>query len=105
MSLRLKDKVALVTGAGAGSGIGAATARRMAEEGALVVVTDINSTVAQKVVQCSGLLQRAAELNGGDSLRWRYGVLAIRAIRTALASRSATPRSLTFARAEFQHVL
>ncbi|MDB5108149.1 MAG: 3-oxoacyl-ACP reductase [Candidatus Binatus sp.] len=38
--MRLKDKVALITGAG--SGIGEATARRLAEEGAAVVVVDLN---------------------------------------------------------------
>ena len=45
--MRLIDKVALVTGAG--NGIGAATATRFAEEGALVIVTDINPESAQTV--------------------------------------------------------
>ena len=39
MDLQLKDKVAIVTGSA--RGLGAATARRLAEEGAKVVVTDI----------------------------------------------------------------
>jgi len=37
----LKDKVALVTGAGRPGGIGAAVARRLAQEGAHVIVADI----------------------------------------------------------------
>lgn len=45
--MQLKDKVAIVTGAA--SGIGAATARRMAEEGASVVVADINIEGAKAV--------------------------------------------------------
>lgn len=44
---RLKDKVAIVTGAG--SGIGEATARLMAHEGASVVVADINGDAAKRV--------------------------------------------------------
>jgi 3-oxoacyl-[acyl-carrier protein] reductase len=40
--MRLKDKVAIVTGAG--SGFGAGIAKRFAEEGAHVVVNDINAT-------------------------------------------------------------
>src|SRR5438046_7640726 len=44
---RLESKVAIVTGAG--SGIGEATARLMAREGASVVVADINVTEAERV--------------------------------------------------------
>lgn len=45
--MRLKDKVALVTGGG--TGIGEATCKRFAEEGALVIVTDIDGDAAQRV--------------------------------------------------------
>jgi len=44
---RLDGKVAIVTGAG--SGIGEATARLMAREGASVVVADLNRTEAERV--------------------------------------------------------
>lgn len=44
---RLEGKVAIVTGAG--SGIGEATARLMAREGASVVVADINVAAAERV--------------------------------------------------------
>jgi len=47
MSDRLSGKVAVVTGAG--TGIGEATAKRFAEEGARVVVTDINTEGAERV--------------------------------------------------------
>jgi NAD(P)-dependent dehydrogenase (short-subunit alcohol dehydrogenase family) len=47
MSGRLAGKVAIVTGAG--SGIGEATARAFASEGAKVAVLDVNGTNAQKV--------------------------------------------------------
>jgi 2-hydroxycyclohexanecarboxyl-CoA dehydrogenase len=45
--MRLEGKVALVTGAG--SGIGAATARRLAGEGARVAATDVNLDGAREV--------------------------------------------------------
>jgi NAD(P)-dependent dehydrogenase (short-subunit alcohol dehydrogenase family) len=46
---RLEGKSAIVTGAG--NGIGAATARRLAREGAAVVVADINASAAAEVAQ------------------------------------------------------
>ncbi|MBI4620842.1 MAG: 3-oxoacyl-ACP reductase FabG [Deltaproteobacteria bacterium CG_4_8_14_3_um_filter_43_13] len=45
--MRVKDKVAVVTGSG--RGIGEATVRRLSEEGAKVVITDINEENAIKV--------------------------------------------------------
>lgn len=45
--MRLKDKVALITGSG--SGIGEATAKRLAAEGAAVVVVDLNEEGAIRV--------------------------------------------------------
>ena len=48
MGDRLNDKVCLITGAG--SGIGQASARRFAEEGARVVVADIDLDAARRTV-------------------------------------------------------
>ena len=50
--MRLKDKVAIVTGAG--SGFGAGIARRFAEEGAQVIVNDINSQAGERVARDVG---------------------------------------------------
>lgn len=47
--MRLKDKVAVVTGAG--RGIGRAIAMRMAEEGARVIVTDLEESFARSVTE------------------------------------------------------
>ena len=46
--MRLKDRVAIVTGSG--SGFGEAMVKRFAEEGAAVVVADINGEAIEKVV-------------------------------------------------------
>ena len=47
--MRLKDRVAIVTGAG--SGIGAASAAAMAREGARVLVVDVNESAIKKTVE------------------------------------------------------
>ncbi|GAA4714269.1 NADP-dependent 3-hydroxy acid dehydrogenase YdfG [Promicromonospora umidemergens] len=47
--MSLENKVALVTGAGAPSGIGAATAHKLAEEGASVIITGRNAERGEQV--------------------------------------------------------
>lgn len=66
MSGRLQGKTALVTGAA--SGIGAATARRFAEEGAYVVVADLNTIAGAAVAsEVGGLF---IELDVTDEAAW-----------------------------------
>lgn len=61
--MRLKDRVALITGAG--RGIGAATARRFAAEGAIVVVNDLDlSGVTQLVKEIEAAGGRALAVEG-----------------------------------------
>ena len=65
MHRRLKDKTALITGAG--SGIGRSTAKRFAEEGASIIVVDIDD---------GGGMDCAAEINseGGSAVYVRADV-------------------------------
>jgi NAD(P)-dependent dehydrogenase (short-subunit alcohol dehydrogenase family) len=56
----LKDKIVIV--AGGASGIGAATARRLAEEGAIVMVGDLNERARASLPQRSRRLVDAPQL-------------------------------------------
>jgi NAD(P)-dependent dehydrogenase (short-subunit alcohol dehydrogenase family) len=62
--MRLVNKVALITGAG--NGIGRATAQLFAQEGAKVVVQDVNADMAQETVQLIGKAGGEAVSIGGD---------------------------------------
>ncbi len=75
MSQSLQGKTALVTGAG--SGIGAASARLFAREGARVVVADINAESAEKT---------AAEINavGGKAIALECDVTDESAVESAV---------------------
>ena len=63
--MRLKDKVAIVTGAG--SGFGAGIARRFGEEGASVIVADINAAAGEKIArEVEGKFLHADVTKGDD---------------------------------------
>jgi NAD(P)-dependent dehydrogenase (short-subunit alcohol dehydrogenase family) len=75
--MRLKDKVAVITGAG--QGIGEATALRMAEEGAKVVVSDVNEQTGEAVAQS---LRDA----GGDAVFVRADVSKSQDVKDLMAA-------------------
>jgi meso-butanediol dehydrogenase/(S,S)-butanediol dehydrogenase/diacetyl reductase len=74
---KLEKRVAVITGAG--SGIGAATARRFAKEGARIVIGDLSGKRADAVageIQATGarvewLKMDAADPDGAQALVWR----------------------------------
>jgi NAD(P)-dependent dehydrogenase (short-subunit alcohol dehydrogenase family) len=72
---RLQDRVAVITGAG--SGIGLATARRMAAEGAVIVAVDIDETAGDKVAAETGGTFVAADVSREDDVQRLFdGVVA-----------------------------
>jgi NAD(P)-dependent dehydrogenase (short-subunit alcohol dehydrogenase family) len=67
---RLRDRVAVVTGAG--SGIGLASARRLADEGALVVVVDIDEDAGKAAAAAVGGEFVAADVASEEDVRRLY---------------------------------
>ena len=64
----LEDKRAVVTGGG--SGIGAATCRRFADEGAMVAVVDINGEAARAVAEDVGGLAYELDVTDFSAVAW-----------------------------------
>jgi NAD(P)-dependent dehydrogenase (short-subunit alcohol dehydrogenase family) len=67
---RFTDRVAVITGAA--SGIGAATSRRLASEGATVVVADVNAEAGQALATEIGGLFVSADVTSADDNRRLY---------------------------------
>jgi 3-oxoacyl-[acyl-carrier protein] reductase len=77
LSRSVRGKVVLVTGAG--SGMGAATARVFAEEGAKVAVTDVNAAAAEAVAA-------AIRQAGGEAQAWALDVADAEAVHAVVDS-------------------
>jgi NAD(P)-dependent dehydrogenase (short-subunit alcohol dehydrogenase family) len=71
---RLQDRVAVITGAG--SGIGLASARRMAAEGATVVSVDIDKAAGQAAAEETGGVFVAADVAVEEDVRRLYDDVA-----------------------------
>ena len=84
---RLQDRVAVITGAG--SGIGLATARRMAAEGAVIVAVDIDETAGQKVAAETGGTFVAADVSREDDVQRLFDGVAAQHGRVDIAFNNA----------------
>ncbi len=69
---RLQDRVAVITGAG--SGIGAATARRFAEEGAKIVAVDMDTVSGQAIADELGGIFVKADVTVAEEVANMYRV-------------------------------
>ncbi|UCV10978.1 3-hydroxyacyl-CoA dehydrogenase [Dechloromonas denitrificans] len=76
--MQIKDKVFLVTGAG--SGLGAATARTLSEAGAKVVLADLNRVAGEKLAAELGAGARFVETDVANEAS------AVNAIQTAIST-------------------
>ncbi len=65
--MKLRDKVVVITGSG--GGIGEACARRFADEGAKVVVTDINRDGVERISDEIGTVGLAVDITVEDNVR------------------------------------
>ena len=71
---RLQDRVAVITGGG--GGIGAATARRFAQEGARVVVVDLSDEAGQAVAEEVGGIYLHADVTSADDVERIFATAA-----------------------------
>jgi NAD(P)-dependent dehydrogenase (short-subunit alcohol dehydrogenase family) len=71
---RLQDRVAVITGAA--SGIGLASARRLAAEGATVVVADVDAEAGKLAADQVGGMFVPADVTSEDAVRELYQVVA-----------------------------
>src|SRR3979411_2865200 len=67
---RLEDRIAVITGAG--SGIGLASARRLAAEGATVVAVDIDEAAGKAAAEETGGRVIAADVASEDDVQRMY---------------------------------
>jgi NAD(P)-dependent dehydrogenase (short-subunit alcohol dehydrogenase family) len=67
---RLQDRIAVITGAG--SGIGLASARRLAAEGATVVAVDVDEAAGKRAADEVGGLFVHADVTDEDAVREMY---------------------------------
>jgi NAD(P)-dependent dehydrogenase (short-subunit alcohol dehydrogenase family) len=84
---RLHDRVVVVTGAG--SGLGLASARRMAEEGARIVAVDIDEEAAALAAKATGGEFVAADVADEDQVRELFDAVADRHGRVDVAFNNA----------------
>ncbi|HSZ47264.1 MAG TPA: 3-oxoacyl-ACP reductase [Streptosporangiaceae bacterium] len=85
--MRLQDRVVVVTGAG--SGIGLASSRRMAAEGATIIAVDIDEAAGKAAAEQTGGTFMAANVADEDQVRELFDAVAARFGRIDVAFNNA----------------